>query len=148
MKHLVVKHIGDNIFRNAWPVEATIHYDLAEGRIEAAQLCPPRTVAPGEVRRHQGAIEIPAIQVIKQQLKIVVLASGSVFHLPRAEPAQLQESLACRAGVGKTAVTLEQFGRRAPPVKPAQQDRRHSLDDSAWGACQGIRQPDVGGVVP
>ncbi|HEY6903001.1 MAG TPA: hypothetical protein VI216_01745 [Candidatus Acidoferrales bacterium] len=58
--------------------------------------------------------------MIKQQLQIVVLAGGLVFDLPRPLLAQLQEPLARRVGIGEVAVTLDQFGRRAPPVKPAQ----------------------------
>ncbi len=66
MKHFVVKDIGDNVFGNAWAVEAAIHNDLVQGRIEAPQLRSPCTAAPRKARRCQGTIEILAIQVIKQ----------------------------------------------------------------------------------
>lgn len=72
-----------------------------------------------------------------------MLSSGPMFHPLRPHSAQSQESLACRAGIGKMTVTLKQFGRRAAPVKPAQENCSSSLDDSAWSAPQGIREPDV-----
>lgn len=68
MKHFVVKDIGDNAFRNIWPVELAIHDDLAKGWIKAAQLRSPCTAAPGKARCHQGCIEILTIQPIKQHL--------------------------------------------------------------------------------
>ena len=51
MQHFVVKDIRNNIFRNTWAVEAAIHNDLVQGRIEAPQLRPPRTAAPRKARR-------------------------------------------------------------------------------------------------
>ncbi|MGH9496423.1 MAG: hypothetical protein ACRD3B_15590 [Candidatus Sulfotelmatobacter sp.] len=68
VKHFVVKNIGDNIFRNTWVVETAIHNDLVEGRIKATQLRPPCTDAPRKARHWQIAIEISAIQAIKQRL--------------------------------------------------------------------------------
>jgi hypothetical protein len=148
MEHLVVKDVGDNISRNLRPVELAAHNDLAQGRIEAAQLCPPRSPAPGQARCYQSSIEILAIQAIKQQLQIVVLSGGAVFHPPPAELSQLQKSTARRVSVGKMAVGFEQFGRRAPSIKPAQQNRGHRLDDYARGASQSIREPDVSCIIP
>ncbi|HXU19592.1 MAG TPA: hypothetical protein VN788_03300 [Verrucomicrobiae bacterium] len=68
----------------------------------------------------------------------MVLSGGPVFYPPCSEPTQLQETLARRAGIGKMAVAFEALGWWTPPIKPAQKNRGYSLDDSAWGASQGI----------
>jgi hypothetical protein len=148
MEHFVVKDVADNISRHIGPVELATHNDLAQGRIEAAKLCAPCSPAPGQARRCEGSIEILAIQAVKQQLEIMVPSGGAVFHPPPAEPAQPKKPPACRVGIGKMAVCFEQFSRRAPSIKPAQQNRGHRLDDYARGASQSIREPDIRGIVP
>src|SRR4029077_4101210 len=67
VKHLVIKHVGDDIFRHAASVELLVDHDLLQRRVKAAELRAPCAVAPAQPRRGKRIMKVAPVEPRKER---------------------------------------------------------------------------------
>ena len=143
VEHLVVKDVGDHVFRDAGAIELAIDDDLIESRIEAAQLRAPGAAAPADAREGKRTLEILLVQLFEERREIVVRARGLVGDAAGAALALLQDARAGGASVRELAVEFDEFVGRPPTIQSAEQNRGDRLYHGPRRFLQNVRNSDA-----
>lgn len=70
VKHLMVEHIGYDIFRHSGIIQPPIHDDYVMGGIKMSKGLPTPSLTPGDLSNGQVVIEIVSVEFSENRLEI------------------------------------------------------------------------------
>lgn len=147
VQHFVVQDIRDDVLGNTVAVELPVHHNLAERRIEAAELCAPDSCTPPQARPGKGIPKVPAVELGKDGAEVMIRARGAVLGSPRTPLPHLQQDLASASRVREFTIHLDQLLWRAAAIKTSQKNCGRCLDDTSGRPAERIREPDVSQIL-
>src|ERR1700733_1838078 len=148
VQHFVVKHVGNNIFRDGLAVQLAIQHNLIQRGIETAQQRKPSSFAPAKARQWQRILKVLLVQASEQRREIVVCAGGSVVRGTRSMLPQAMQPLARASRIRKLPINFEQVLRRSTAVQTPKQNRSSRLEDGRRSIMQRVGEPYISSIFP